>query len=256
MKKIIFLFFILITIVAKSQTTKPVLVLSTGFNYGYKSNFKNTENLKLNNRVSHNFSLGGRFFLKKNLSIEVGLGLNSVDPIFFIGKNNFSSSNLNATNIYSFLPPIYEFFKVYVNAFKSYKIVTFKKSKFELLIGAGLQYLPPIYSNLEWSTNESNGTEFVSYYIFFDQEGSNSNSKVARRNVIANSYLGIQYKPKILNKTFLSFEVFWNPSFNAGVKSSFVLDLPNKRIEGTQNYTFSNFGIKILITIPKINLKP
>jgi hypothetical protein len=256
MKKIHLTFFSFLCCIlnANCQTINiktPELVIGSGVNYGFKNDFIGNENLKLGLNKSIQFQIGARFHNRKNTLIyDCGLGLASIDPYFFIGKNNFLSSN--AEDIYTFLPPLYEFPFLCFNLSYPQKVFTNSLLSVNILVGVGIKYLPK-RGYLSWATEEYSGFEKADFSLIFDSKVDNNGITTydINRKTIFNYYIGLNILPLKYNNRKINFEIFLNPSLNTGIGAKYDLVLPLRRYEGNYNFKFSSFGLKISSPLKK-----
>lgn len=237
--------------VCQIQKVTPELVIGLGVNYGLTHDFVNTNDLKLSIKKSNQFQLGVRLRNnKRTILYDCGIGLSSINPYFFIGKENFNS--VNAEDIYASLPPIYEFPYLYLNLLTSKTIITNKYLNLNVLFGAGIKYLPK-RGYFDWSTQEYSGNEIADFTLIFDEKFDKNTSATnsINRKIIFNYYLGINILPFVSNSRKLNLELFLNPSINTGVGAIYNLSTPRNHFIGNYNFKFSSLGLKIFIPLKK-----
>jgi hypothetical protein len=239
---------------AQLKKNTPELFLGSGFTYGFKTDFINTANTSMSLRPSPQFNIGVRFFNKKStLMYDITTGVNSINTITFVGKNNFVLPT--AEDINSFLPPLYEFPFVQFQVIKPIKIVEKNKLNVQFLIGAGIKYNFKIAYDHSWGTLDFSGNEFSNFDVFFDRkiDKTSGMTSVEKRGIIFSYYVAVSVTPRLFKQKALRFELYLNPSLNAGMQARYALSTPVIGFIGNNKYKFSTAGIKI--GIPYINIK-
>lgn len=252
MNQLIIILILLVHYIAEAQTNPkpPELCLSIGGNYGTKSDFNNTSNLKVFTKPSFCFEISGRWYHKKlPIILDAGAGLSSIRPILYVDKNNFSSNNEEAHDVYTFLPAIYEFFHLQTTLATKQKLFHTKKLDFSVVIGIGAKYMPLIYL-LDWSTYDEIGTEYTYYELLFDKKYSTGSYLNAQRRVILNSYAGLNITPKKMLLKGLTAELYWQPAITYGISTAYTIIVPNAEYKGTQQFNTSTYGIKLMHHVP------
>ncbi len=252
MKQFLLYFFVLLYYSASTQQSKKSTICfytSLGLNYGIKNEKIFNSEYKIKTKLTPQGSLGIRKSNKKyNRLLDVQIGVASAND--FLNKNNENILLGSGPSEIGAGKGIHTFMLLKLNGLQTFDLIKNMKYNLKGIVGAGLQYIPVISTNVEEVNNQINYNYFTAYILYdfkYVKNGNNYTPTLSQRPVSINAYTGLQYFPsKKILKNF-GLEVYWNPSITPVINGSYDVNINFANYSSDNiNQMLHSFGIKVL----------